>query len=462
MGPNLALFLCVLYIFWLIARDRRRLANVSAATWIPTLWVIILGSRPISNWFGMEIHEVGAAAYLEDSPLDRFIFLTLIVSAFLTLQKRRVPWRNLRANNKCLVIYFAYFLISVLWSVSPFVAFKRWIKDLGNVLMVIVILSEADPIEAVKVVFRRCLYVLIPLSVVLIKYFPDLSHFYDPWEGHQSVNGIALSKNSLGSVVSACTLFLVWELLQRNKMRPRAPTKIEIINIFFLLGLAVWLLYKANSATSISCTVLGSAGLVAMSLPLVRKRLYRSAPFIVIGGCVLLVLSSVFGLKGAVFQLLGRDETLTGRTEIWTAVLSEKINPLIGAGYYSFFMGPRVEKFAEVYSFSITQAHNGYIQTYLDGGIIAVCALGAMVLSAGRNIKRKLDSEPYWASARIIFCLIVLVSNWTEATFSRLSISWFVLLLVMIEYPRPRSVRFAGANVSPSNRTALLPEDRLH
>jgi exopolysaccharide production protein ExoQ len=474
MAPNLALLLAVLYIFWLLLRDRRQLANVSIATWIPTIWVIIVGSRPISYWLGIDGQAEGADIYIEDSPIDRLVFLCLIVAAFLTLKKRCLPWRSLSANNKYIILYFLYFGISVLWSDFPFVAFKRWIKDIGNVFMVLVILSEPDPIEAVKAVFRRCLYFLVPMSIILIKYFPELAHHYDPWEGQKIVTGIALSKNSLGHAVAICTLFLVWQLLHRDRKSLTPQTKtlqfdlgsiyvndlIDIANILLLFGMAIWLLVKGDSATAVSCAILGSAGLAAMSLPLARKWLVYFTPYLVVGGGAVFAMSQLFDLKGTVLQLLGRDATLTGRTEIWGAVLSENINPLIGAGYYSFFMGPRVERFAAEYSFYLNQAHNGYIQTYLDGGIIGVCFLGAMLLSAGWVMTRQLMTQPEWASARIIFWLIILVSNYTEATFSRLGLSWLVLLLVMIEYPRTREVQLAEESEAASPETAPLIECR--
>ena len=40
--------------------------------------------------------------------------------------------------------------------------------------MILVILSEEDPANAIRTVFVRCAYVLIPLSILFIKYYPEV------------------------------------------------------------------------------------------------------------------------------------------------------------------------------------------------------------------------------------------------------------------------------------------------
>jgi len=41
---------------------------------------------------------------------------------------------------------------------------------------------------------------------------------------------------------------------------------------------------------------------------------------------------------------MGRESNLTGRTEIWAAVLPLVPNPAVGAGFESFWLPPRLEK----------------------------------------------------------------------------------------------------------------------
>jgi exopolysaccharide production protein ExoQ len=430
MTSQTALFLCLMYILWLFARDVKRRATVSHALWIPLLWVAILGSRPISFWFG---HGGGMEA---ENPVDRMIFLALILAGLAVVLTRRTDFQSFSANNRWLFLLCVFWGFSVIWADDPFVALKRWIKDLGNVVMVLVILSEKDPITAIKAVLARCVYLLVPFSVLCIKWYGSFGRGYNSITGEAGYQGVTTGKNLLGITLTVCTVFLVWEILQMREHKSGATTKIDLLNSFLLLIMAGWLFKMANSATSLACTIFGACSLVALRLPFLARRSEYLIAYALVAALLLGVVSLVFDLGAQGAAMLGRDSSLHGRTEIWTMALDEKSNPLVGAGFYSFWTEARVAKFRQVYSFSLTQAHNGYLETYLNGGLIGLGLLLAMIISAGRNIQKRLAVNPDWGGVSFVFWLIVVIHNWSEASFNKLSLLWFVLLLVSIEYPR--------------------------
>src|SRR5688572_10943497 len=110
-------------------------------------------------------------------------FLAMMVASFMALHQRQLKWGEFFRDNKVLVALYVYFLMSVLWAETPFSSFKRLTKDFGNVLMILVILSETNPQEAIRAMFARCAYVLIPASIVVVRYFPDIGLFYSPHDG---------------------------------------------------------------------------------------------------------------------------------------------------------------------------------------------------------------------------------------------------------------------------------------
>src|SRR5215468_729214 len=178
MNPRTALLACLLFIAWLFRRDLKRSKNVSHAIWIPFLWAAILGSRPVSIWLGGGVSMTSNDDYLEGSPLDRNFFLLLIGAGIVVLLKRRPQWDVLFRRNWGLFLFYAFWGLSALWSDYTMVAFKRWIKECGHLVMVLVVLTEKDPAAAFKSVLARCAYILVPVSVLFIRYYPDLGRFY--------------------------------------------------------------------------------------------------------------------------------------------------------------------------------------------------------------------------------------------------------------------------------------------
>jgi len=434
MSPQIALLACGLLIGWLLFQDAKAAPGSSRALWLVIAWVFILCTRPVSAWLGQDRDIEAAEDYIEGSAIDRNVFLFLLIAGLFVLWRRRVDWSAFAARNRWLFCFYLFFGVSMIWSDYSFVCFKRWIKDLGNVVMVLIVLTDPDGMAAVRKVFTRTASLVLPLSVLFIKYYPDLGRAYDRWTGKAFYQGATVGKNMLGGTVAILTLFLVWDVLQMRKGAAQTRWKAGFFVSVLLLGMAVWLLVMADSATSVACSVLGTAGLVMLSIPFVQRRAKHLLAYSVIFAITLLIATTLVDVTGGALGMLGRDSSLTGRTDIWKAVLAEKSNPILGTGFYSFWLGSRVDRLWDQYSFRLNQAHNGYLEIYLNGGIIGVGLLLAILVSAGRNINRRLANDTDWQSLRLIIWLIVIIYNWTEASFCRLNVLWFALLLVVVEY----------------------------
>src|SRR5262245_25315164 len=160
MPPTLAACCCTGFILCLFYLDSRKRLETSSSLWIPTAWIIILSVKPVGFWTN---GETSASDILDGSPADRAVFLSLMVLGVFVLMRRQIDWRRFLSNNVFILLFYLYCAISVAWSDYPFVSFKRWIKDFGNMVMILIILSEMNPIHAVRQVFVRCAFILIPL-----------------------------------------------------------------------------------------------------------------------------------------------------------------------------------------------------------------------------------------------------------------------------------------------------------
>jgi hypothetical protein len=326
-----------------------------------------------------------------------------------------------------------FWALSVLWSDAPFIAFKRWSKDLGNVLVVLIILTEDDPVEAARNVFVKCAYMLVPLSLLFIRYIPELGRTYDV-EGNVMFVGVCPSKNTLGCLLLVSILFFLWDLVNELQKETGSRNRGSICVCIFMLAMMVWILRIADCATALSCTLLGTGILIGLRLAFVKRHLRLMEFYLVAGATAFLVLNSLVDLRGMLFRSLGRNETLTGRTDLWALLLSHQPNVLLGAGFNSFWSGESLREIWKTIP-GVVQAHNGYLDTYLNGGILGVGFLLVWLWSVSRRIKRSVIEGASFADMRMAFLCIALFYDWTEAAFNKNDLLWLVLLLVAIERP---------------------------
>src|SRR4051794_34194792 len=180
MSPQIATVAYVALILGLFWLDRDPGTRTSFGLWVPSVWLLINASRPVSQWFSSG-QTIEADQYTEGSPFDAAIFGVLLLAAVVVLFGRRQKLFSLVRANLPIILFLMYCLSSTLWSDNSFVAFKRWTKAIGDVAMIAIVLTETRPITAIKRFLSRSGFILLPLSILFIKYYPALGRTYNPW-----------------------------------------------------------------------------------------------------------------------------------------------------------------------------------------------------------------------------------------------------------------------------------------
>jgi exopolysaccharide production protein ExoQ len=428
MPSILALLLTILLIGFLFLRDYRREPDASPWLWIPLLWLLIIASRPVAFWLDPSLAIQSITDIESGSPIDRVIYLVLIGGGVFAVmgRKQMTSIGHILKENVFVLLLLAYCALSISWSDYSYVALKRWIKDMGILLMVLIIITAPGHPEPLKWVLRRCAYVLIPLSITLIKYFPEYSMHYDQWSGSAYYIGVTTSKNMLGILCLMLGLFFTWEIVTKWRTK-KDPTD------FVLLGMILWLLFLSQSMTSMLVLIIGMGLLIFFHVLGERANA-------VFGYVVLIILFfaavDVFfesEISGTLFEMLGRDRTLTGRTNIWDAVIQLVPNPLIGSGYESFWLGERLSKLWATFWFRPNQAHNGYLEIYLNLGWIGLILFAGVVVTAYLHSRQAIAIQFEYGVFRLVIWLTALLLNMTEAVFKGSSPIWMLFLIVMMD-----------------------------
>jgi exopolysaccharide production protein ExoQ len=432
MPSNVAALICSLFILIVFVIDSKRKPNVSFSHWVAFIWFLIVSSRPVVQWIDITAGAVRDATDPGSSPIDATILTVLLISGIAILSRRTERCKEVLRNNLWLVLLILYCLISILWSDYPAVSFKRWFRGMGTFIMVLVVVTEADPLETVRTMLRRCAFLTIPLSLLFIKYFRDLGVYYESW-GAIGYSGVTTGKNLLGRLCLILGFYFFWEIVTnwKNQNNKSADVyKAELfINITFLI-MILWLLLLVNSATSLGCLIIAICILLFLNFPGVRRNITNINITIILLVLIFFILDFTFDLSTIFITSLGRDTTLTGRTELWSICLKFVENPLIGVGYDSFWLGKRLELIGDKLGWYPMQAHNGYIDVYLQIGIIGMFLLLGVLVSIYNNIRKVLVNDFQLGCFQFSFLIQYLLYNITENAFKLQSFFWFVFLLI--------------------------------
>jgi O-antigen ligase len=195
--------------------------------------------------------------------------------------------------------------------------------------------------------------------------------------------------------------------------------------LLLLLGLAVLARVRNSGALTVLCVLV-----------------------LALGGVAIGVLGSVEGVLDA----LGRNITLTGRTQLWELVL-ERIQerPWFGYGYGGFWLGwagPSAQVWAAT-NWLPPDAHNGFLNAMLDVGVVGlVLLLASLVGSTRRALALVLQHKTFDALLPLMFISYFVLSNIAEtAALTYNSIVWMLFVTIAIQLRGGRIGRAGEAAV---------------
>jgi O-antigen ligase len=311
-------------------------------------------------------------------------------------------------------------------------------RPVGDLIMALIVVTEPDPRKAIITMFRRTGLALLPLSMVLIKYFHTLGKVQDKHWGADSWSGVATHKNTLGQLCMASALGFIWTLLESR--RNGQSLKKQRLLWFYLL-LAAYLFVgggpQSRSTTSMFCLALALA--LFFLLGKMRDKVESVGRRIMGGIVALCVVAAVLQASGTSLQAVtaeaqGKNPDLTGRTFLWADVVRLGMrHPFLGTGYGNFWVRSIYSELSPEVDNKPAEAHNGYLETFANLGLVGVGLLLIMILQSLRSALRELRVDFEYGRMRLALLFVVAVMNYSEATFPRgTHLWWFGFLIFAI------------------------------
>ncbi|HEX8692865.1 MAG TPA: O-antigen ligase family protein [Longimicrobium sp.] len=391
------------------------------------------------------------AANLEEGDPHRQAIRAALFALALVFTFLRPPGEvfaaALRSPATLLLVGLA--LASAAWSEFPDITLRRAVAVAGTTFCGFWLAGRFRGREFLPIL-GWALGIAAVLSVAFAVLLPGLGIHHDELDG--AWRGVFQHKNGMGRVMALGTLtFLL--LAQRPGASGRRRAYLA------LAALSVALVLLSRSASS-----LVALGVLLALVPLYRTLASRSAWLVPAAIAVALPVTAlvlfVASDPQAALGLLGKDASLTGRTELWGSAAASLQDRLLGGyGYDAFWqLNAHALTIYAAVGWEPWHAHNGFLDLGLELGVVGIVLFAAAFFGAVRRatgaVLAGAREEGLWM---LSFLSFMLLGNLTESSILAQNLHWllFVATAAMaVGVPAP-----AAAPAGP--RTRLSPGVRL-
>lgn len=435
MPPQLASIFCFSFILFCLSQESKNQIKPSPSLWLATVWYFVIASRPIGIWLNINPITQHEQNGVEGSPANTIFLIACTSLALIILLRRKISFNQIVSNNLILFVLLFYTGMTFVWSDFPFVTLRRWIKLIYEFLIILTILTENDPLIAIRTILRRLGILTVPISILLIKYYPHMGTAWS-YDGSGFMwTGVALHKNQFGFTLAVYLIYFFWELIV-------GEWKFIKKTDWFLFGLAIFMIITPGGKGSMAA-VFGLMGGLAIIIVIkfFKNYLSRLGKFLVMSTILYLIIDVVCkNINGEpliilLAELSGRDPTFTGRTDIWESVINSASNNFfLGPGYGVFWTGNRL---LEIYEkVGVTQSHNGFVEAYANIGFLGLIILSTYIVVSFIKINTKLQTSYEFEALRFAIAICVVCSSFFEAAYLLPSgHRWIAFLLSTVIVP---------------------------
>ena len=339
----------------------------------------------------------------EASVILRLMWLPVYAVTLVLMLARPGAILRTLSGNLLLILLIGLMAISVMWSVAPDTTMRRAFALAMSSCFGLWMASRWSWREMILLIAST--FVLLGLaSAAMALAVPSLGVDHEVHAG--AWKGVFWEKNTLGAVMA-------W-----GAVSGYAASRVDPKHWLFWMGSAVMcvaLVLLSTSKTALLSCLLGTG--IAIGIALCRRGFGFASLMMFLGltgGITIAVIMLVAPVEA--LQALGRDATLTGRTDIWGVLIEEiRTVPWTGYGYRAFWVADNGPVFwvRQATNWDVPTAHNGWIEIALAIGVpgvvlTALVYLQAFLRGVGRIFR---GPETYWALAFVAMLFLVSISE---------------------------------------------------
>ena len=404
------------------------------ATWLLMIPLFFFACRGILWFQGAEGNSLQATGFNSTAAAKGAGTALVLVSVFscvlLLLLTRLYSVLRMCWENKSFVILAVYSLISCAWSQFPRLTLQFGIYIILNVLFVYYLYSRFSP-SAIMELFSAIGWIAVVGSIVFALALPQygIDHRASTSGAWQ---GIFVYKQPCAIM---CTF-----LLSVAFYLPAATFRAKVLRGLFVV-LTIFLVAMTQARTGWVLLACLLAYVVVMRFVIAFDVKDRMRVIVLTAMSLATVAVGITLYYQQILLLMGKDATLTGRTEIWKMVMVSAFKrPLLGYGYRAFWNGLQGESahLALAVGWSPTGAHNGYLDVWLNLGLVGVIMVLLTMVVAMRDaitcLRHEVTPRVQWYLSIVFLTVIVNSVEYTVMIPNYLA--WIMYMLACVGLAR--------------------------
>lgn len=348
--------------------------------------------------------------------LHLIIILYSLSMIIICKNSREINKTNSENKYYVLYIFLMYSILSFFWSFNQLESIKLLLILMAGASFAIYTNMRYSGKEIINLIRSAGIVTILSTLIIYIlgrEFVIHLDYFH-----YGAVKGLFLHKNLFGSIL---VIYLItFEIsLMGNKFKRKNRWILDLI----LIILTFIFIVMSDSVTSLVISILMSI-FIFFKMKVIDK--FRNLDRFVIYVILLITIlfsAIIIGLYlNNVLIFLGKDETLTGRTDIWYLTFKSFLENVYfgkGIGGIWYYGNDLTFKLNQIIGIDIFSSHNGYIDLLLSLGVVGGVLFSLIIFIGVFNIIKmfSLDNISNYQLLLAQFFLFFLTINLFENRF---------------------------------------------